>query len=115
MNSNYRSAAGYLIAISLISFNTFANHTSAQESVDSLDRPNVPLNDQVKFIGELESRSSDRWNFAIGEGTLSENSYQLQMSKPNIRLIEQKPPQWNHTGEARNYSLLVTIYEDTPY
>lgn len=113
MNGNYRLAVGCLIVLSAIGFNMFANNLSAQESINSLDRPNVPLDDQVKFIGELESRSSDRWNFAIGVGTLRENTYQLQMSEPNIRLIEQNLTEWDHTGEATKYLILVTIYEDT--
>ncbi len=114
MNKHYKLAANWLVILSLIGFNTFASKISAQESIDSLDRPNVPLDDQVRFIGELESRSSEGWDFPVEQGTLTENTYQLQISKPSIpvRFIEQDKPKWDHTGQAPKYSILVTIYGD---
>jgi hypothetical protein len=113
MNGNYKLGASCLIVLGLLGFNTFTNNTAAREPIDRLDRANIPLNDQVRFIGELESRSSDRWNFAMGEGTLTEDIYQLEMSQSDTISLEQNPPQWNHSGEGISYSILVTIYDDT--
>jgi hypothetical protein len=114
MNGRYKLAAGCLIVLGLFGFNTFTNNTAAQESIDHSDRSNnIPLDDQVRFIGELESRSSDRWNFGMGEGTLTENNYQLQMPQSDTIFLQQNPLQWNHSGEGINYLILVTIYEDT--
>lgn len=72
----------------------------------------IPLDDQVRFIGELESRSSDDWNFSSDQSTFSEDAYQLQMSRPDVRLIEQDTSRWNsNDGDGRNYSILVDVYE----
>lgn len=72
---------------------------------------NLPLNDQVRFIGELESRSYDDWNFSSDESTFSEDTYQLQMSQPDIRLIEQDLSTWGNDGNGRDYAILVEVYD----
>ena len=113
MKNYYKLATNGLVILGIFSFNLFASNISAQESVEDLDRPNVPLDDQVRFIGELEPRSSessDLWNFAIGQGTLTENTYQLQQFQQNVQFIEQDKPLWDHTGEDPDYSILFTIY-----
>ena len=112
MTKHHTLAANCLVILSVISLNIFASKISAQESIDSLDRPNIPLDDQVQFIDELESRSSNQWNFAIKQVYLTENAYQLQISKPSlpVRFIEQDKPTWDHTGQAPKYSILFDIY-----
>ncbi|MGV2827832.1 hypothetical protein [Myxosarcina sp. GI1(2024)] len=75
------------------------------------DETNLPLNDQVRFIGELESRSYDDWNFSSDENIFSEETYQLQMSQPDIRLIEQDLSTWGNDGSGRDYAILVEVYD----
>lgn len=116
MKNYYKLAIKGIVLLTMLGFNLFFGKISAQESIEDLDRPNVPLDDQVKFIGELESRSSDRWDFTIGQGTLSENTYQLQkfQSRSDIQFVEQDKPKWTNTGQAPKYAILVTIYEFDP-
>lgn len=71
----------------------------------------LPLDDQVRFIGELESRSADEWNFSTDGSTFEDDTYLLQMSKPDIRLIEQNISRWGNDGYGRNYSILVEVYD----
>ena len=114
MNKHYSLAANCLVILSVISLNIFATKISAQESIDNLDRPNVPLDDQVRFIGELESRNStsERWNFAMEQSYLNESPDRLTISEPRIpvRLIEQDKPEWDNTGQAPKYSILFYLY-----
>ncbi len=123
MNRHYALAVNsFLVVLGLISFNILASKISAQESIDSLDRPNIPLDDQVRFIGELESKNSNQWNFmeqgyltANGESYLTVNSDQLQIAEPTIpvRLVEQDKPEWDHTGQAPKYSILFYLYGES--
>ncbi|WP_036483431.1 hypothetical protein [Myxosarcina sp. GI1] len=98
MKNNHLLVALSTVGLTLTCGTAFANED------------NIPLNDQVRFIGELESRSSDNWNFNTNESTFGEEAYLLQMSQPDVRLIEQDRSRWGNDGDGRNYSILVDVY-----
>ncbi len=115
MDSHKKLTLSCLISLSIIGLSFAVNPVTAQNNNTIVEESNPPLDDQVKFIGELESRSSADWNFAMGEGVLLEETYHRTMSQPEVRLVEQvppPPPQWTNMGRGTNYTILVDVYRD---
>ena len=112
MNSHKKLTVSCLIALGIVGFNLAVDRVAAQNSNAVVEESNIPLDDQVRFIGELQSRSSADWIFAVGEGELTEDTYHLTMSQPEIRLVEQDPPQWRNMGMGTDYTILVDVYEE---
>ena len=101
-----------LIATITLGLSLFASRVQAQNNDAIADESNIPLDGQARFLRGLESRSSEFWDFSIGEGSLTDDSYQLQMSTTDVRLVEQNPSPWRNTGTGTDYTILVDIYQD---
>ncbi len=115
MNSHTKLTSSCLIGLVIIGLSLGTNQVVAQNNNTTVEESNIPLDDQVRFIGELESRSSDDWNFAMGEGVLLEETYHQTRFKPEVRLVEQvppPPPQWTNMGRGTDYTILVDIYQN---
>ena len=111
MGSIIKAIAGTLIISSLLELSLFANTTQAQTTTVVNNQVNeIPIDDQARYLRGLENRSSSDWNFAVGGGELTENSYQLSLSQPDVRIIEQNQPEWRNTGKDATYSILVDVY-----
>lgn len=110
MKSHTKLTIGCLIGLGIIGLSLAVNRVVAQNNNTIIEESSIPVDDQVRFIGKLESRNSADWNFAVGEGELVENTYQLTTSKLGIRLVEQNPTQWGNTGMGTDYIILVDVY-----
>ncbi|AFZ37314.1 hypothetical protein Sta7437_3827 [Stanieria cyanosphaera PCC 7437] len=96
---------------SLLELNLSAKTTQAQtDTVVDHQGHEIPIDDQARYLKGLENRNSSDWNFAIGGGELTDDSYQLSLSQPNVRILEQNQPEWRNTGKDATYSILVDVY-----
>ena len=102
----------YALAITTISFGFLT--ISSQAQVPSIDRntSQVPLNDGARYLRNLENPSASQWSFAT-ENQQKVRDYELAVSEPEIKITEQKPPEWSNTGDDPNYSILVDVYDFT--
>ncbi len=73
----------------------------------------LPIDDQARHLQNLENRSAEQWNFSSSNPPNLE-SYNFRASSQDIRLVEQKPNEWDNTGDSRNSSVLVDVYDFTP-
>jgi hypothetical protein len=111
MNSSTKTIIGCLVALSLLGLNLLVDKAYAQGNSATTDEPTtLDLSDQARFLKGLESRSSSEWNFATEPDNWKQESYQLSISNPDIRLIEQDKPNWRNTGDDADYSILVDVY-----
>lgn len=112
MNSHKKLTVSCLIALGIVGLNLTVDRVVAQSNGEIVEESNIPLDDQVRFIGELESRNSADWNFAVGEGEFTEDTYHLTMTQSDVRLVEQDRPQWRNMGMGTDYTILVDVYQD---
>lgn len=110
MNKPNKSAFYYLTTLSIISLSLFTGRVEASENNAIANESNIPLDDQVRFLGELESRNSSEWNFTTKKAKLTEYSYQLEIPQSDVRLVERNQSIWHNT--ATEYSILVDVYKD---
>jgi len=110
MNNPNKSAFYYLITLSLINLSLCTGRVAAQNNSVIANESNIPLDDQVRFLGELESRNSSEWNFTTKKGKLTEYSYQLEIPQSDVRLVERNQSIWRNTGTE--YSILVDVYQE---
>lgn len=105
----------YSIAIAALGFSLLAEKLNAQTTMkvttqDSLD---LAIDDQARYLQDLESRSASQWSFSTDNTAETLENYELSTSRSDVRLTEQKPPEWRNTGHAPNYSVLVDVYDFT--
>lgn len=103
----------YLTAMSTLGFSLLIEELNAQTQVPIQERLDIPIDDQARYLGGLESRSASQWGFVSDNRAEIAESYQLQVSDSEVKITEQKPPEWRNTGDDPNYSVLVDIYEFT--
>lgn len=105
---------GLLLIVAAISQNpTLMSMEVVQAQTNRSNYPasDVPIDDQARYLRGLKSRDSFEWDFATSNNLVLNNSYQLNISEPDIRLVEQDIPEWRNTGEDPNYSVLVDVYK----
>ena len=107
----------YLVAVSILGFNLLTEELNAQTQTsnqNNRDIPqNTPIDDRARYLRGLEGRSASQWSFT---GENPANVYEmkgLQLSDSDIKITEQKPPEWRNSGDDPNYSVLVDVYEFT--
>jgi len=111
MGSIIKAIAGSLIISSLLELNLLIKSTQAQTDLLVNNQINeIPIDDQARYLRGLENRSSSDWNFSVGGGELIDNNYQLSISQPDVRILEQNQPEWRNTGKDATYSILVDVY-----
>ncbi len=105
---------GLLLIVAAISQNpTLMSMEMVQAQTNRSNYPasDVPINDQARYLRGLKSRDSFEWENPTSNNLVLNNSYQLNISEPDIRLVEQDIPEWRNTGEDPNYSVLVDVYK----
>lgn len=110
MNIPHKSAFYSLITLSIISISLFTERVVAQEHNAIANQSNIPLDDQVRFLGGLESRNSSEWNFTTKKANLTQYSYKLEIPQSDVRLVERNQSVWRNTGSE--YSILVDVYQE---
>lgn len=98
------SAFSGLIAVDLVEAQT--NRTNHQLS-------DIPIDDQARYLRGLKTRNSVQWDFNTTQNRSANSNYQLSISEPDIRIVEQDIQEWRNTGEDADYSVLVDVYEFT--
>ncbi|MDJ0536185.1 MAG: hypothetical protein QNJ70_27460 [Xenococcaceae cyanobacterium MO_207.B15] len=102
---------GLMVVLSLIGGFIAVDLVKAQTNRVNYQSSDIPIDDQARYLRGLETRDSSQWNFTTTENRLADSTYQLSISKPDIRIIEQDIPEWRNTGEDADYSVLVDIYD----
>lgn len=105
---------GLLLIVAAISQNpTLMSMEMVQAQTNRSNYPasDVPIDDQARYLRGLKSRDSFEWDNPTSNNLVLNNSYQLNISEPDIRLVEQDIPEWRNTGEDSNYSVLVDVYK----
>ena len=100
----------YLIAISTLGFNLLTEELNAQNT-STQDSFDLAIDDQARYLRNLESRSISQWSFATRDKTEDLENYTIDSSQSDIKITEQKVSEWGNTGEPANYSLVVDVYE----
>ncbi len=105
---------GLLLIVAAISHNqTLMSVEIVQAQTNRFNYPvsDVPIEDQARYLRGLKSRDSFEWENPTSNNLVLNNSYQLNISESDIRLVEQDIPEWRNTGEDPNYSVLVDVYK----
>lgn len=109
--------AVYLVTVSILGFNLLTEELNAQTKTSTQNSrvisQNIPIDDQARYLRGLESRSASQWNFTGENPAALYQMNGLQLSDSDIKIIEQKPPEWRNSGDDPNYSVLVDVYEFT--
>ena len=109
MNNQSKIIVGFMIAFSVLGLSTFVKKYPTLAN----NEPTAPINDGARHLRGLETKNSADWNFAIEEENRQQTDYQLRIYEPEVRIVEQKEPEWRNTGEQPNYSVLVDVYDFT--
>ncbi|MDJ0687258.1 MAG: hypothetical protein QNJ41_01995 [Xenococcaceae cyanobacterium MO_188.B32] len=109
MNNQSKIIVGFMIAFSVLGLSTFAKESPTLAN----NEPTAPIDDGARHLRGLETKNSADWNFAIEEENQQQTDYQLRIYEPEVRIVEQKEPEWRNTGEQPNYSVLVDVYDFT--
>ena len=86
---------GLLLIVAAISQNpTLMSMEMVQAQTNRSNYPasDVPIDDQARYLRGLKSRDSFEWDNPTSNNLVLNNSYQLNISEPDIRLVEQDIP-----------------------
>lgn len=103
----------YLIAVSTLGFNLLTEELNAQTKISTQDNLSIPIDDQARYLRDLESRTAAQWSFTPENKEQTLEHYSLSISEPEIKITEQIVPEWRNTGDDPNYSVLVDVYDFT--
>ena len=104
----------YAIAICTLGFNLLTEELKAQSSnTQAQDNFDLEIDDQARYLAALENRSASQWSFATKDRTENLENYQLTSPQSEIRFTQYQASEWNNTGDAGNYSVLLDVYEFT--
>ena len=109
MNNQSKTIVGFIIAFCILGIGTLAQKPPALAGQE----PTAPIDDGARHLRGLERKNSADWNFGLEAENQRQTDYQLRIYEPDVRLIEQKEPEWRNTGEQPNYSVLVDVYDFT--
>lgn len=101
----------YLIAVSTLGLSllTETEMLNAQTRISTQDPLEIPIDDQARYLRGLETRSANQWSFSVDNKAAMADTYQFSLREPEIKITEQKIPEWRNTGDDPNYSVLVDI------
>lgn len=100
----------YLIAVSTLGFSLLTETLKAQNTISTQKPLEIPIDDQARYLRGLETRSASQWSFpSPNEQAALADTYQLSLSESEVKITEQKIPEWRNTGDDPNYSVLLDV------
>ena len=109
MENHSKTIVGFMIAFCMLGTGILTQKAPALADQE----PTAPIDNGARHLRGLERKNSADWNFGLEAENQGQTDYQLRIYEPDVRLIEQKEPEWRNTGEQPNYSVLVDVYDFT--